>query len=191
MCTHGRTSMGTRENKLTQAVVPSVAACGGLHMSVLHPTRRRRASPSRFAPRTCTPAPSHGPNFDAQSTRPQSRGDFFRPFRTPQIGVGGWPSPGSAVLQLVVVWQAKKAVAVKKAAEEEAEKVPSSPHWMDAVSVALRATRAHALIVNNVFIHTRVRCVGPPRVRSRVVVRTAGRLARLRVRSHCCSRWQH
>ena len=56
----------------------------------------------------------------------------------------GWPSPGSAVLQLVVVWQAKKAVAEKKAAEE-AEKVRSSPHWMDAVSVALRATCAHAL----------------------------------------------
>jgi hypothetical protein len=35
--------------------------------------------------------------------------------------------PGSAVLQLVVVWQAKKAAAEKKAAEE-AEKVRSSPH---------------------------------------------------------------
>jgi hypothetical protein len=40
------------------------------------------------------------------------------------VGVG--PSPGSAVLQLVVVWQAKKAAAEKKAAEE-AEKVRSSP----------------------------------------------------------------
>ncbi len=58
------------------------------------------------------------------------------------MSVLGWPSPGSAVLQLVVVWQAKKAVAEKQAAEE-AEKVPCSPHWMDAVSVALRATRAH------------------------------------------------
>ncbi len=57
----------------------------------------------------------------------------------------GRPSPGSAVLQLVLVWQAKKAVAEKKAAEKKAEQVPSSPHWMDAVSVALRATRAHAL----------------------------------------------
>ena len=34
--------------------------------------------------------------------------------------------PGSAVLQLGLVWQAKQAVAAKKAAEE-AEKVPSSP----------------------------------------------------------------
>ena len=33
---------------------------------------RRRASPSRFAPRTCTPAPSHGPNYDARPTRPLS-----------------------------------------------------------------------------------------------------------------------
>ena len=31
---------------------------------------RRRSSPSRFAPRTCTPAPSHGPNLNARSTRP-------------------------------------------------------------------------------------------------------------------------
>ncbi len=55
--------------------------------------------------------------------------------------------------QLVLVWQARKAVAEKKAAEE-AEKVPCSPHWMHAVSVALRATHAHALIVNNLFIRT-------------------------------------
>ena len=58
----------------------------------------------------------------------------------------------------------------EKQAAEEAEKVPSSPHWMDAVSVALRATRAHALSGNNVFIHT-LRFVGPPRVRLRVRVR--------------------
>jgi hypothetical protein len=31
---------------------------------------RRRASPSRFAPRTCTPAPSRAPNCDARSMRP-------------------------------------------------------------------------------------------------------------------------
>ena len=68
--------------------------------------------------------------------------------------------------------QAKKAAAEKKAAEE-AEKVRFSPHWMDAVSVALRATRAHALSGNNVFIHT-VRCVGPPRVRVRVRARNGG-----------------
>ena len=81
-------------------------------------------------------------------------GKIFRPFRTaPKSGWGGWPPPGSAVLQLVLVWQAKKAVAEKKAAEE-AEKVRSSPHWMDAVSVALRATRAHALIVKILFIRT-------------------------------------
>jgi hypothetical protein len=107
----------------------------------------------------------------------------------PKSGCGVGPSPGSAVLQLVVVWQAKKAVAEKQAAEE-AEKVPSSPHRIDAVSVALRETRAHALSGDIVFIHTRVRCVGPPRVRWRVRVRTAGRWRRLRVRSHCCSRSQ-
>ena len=115
-------------------------------------------------------------------------GKFSDLFGPPQIGVGGWPSPGSAVLQLVVVWQAKKAVAEKKAADEEAEKVRSSPHWMDAVSVALRLTRAHALSGDIRLIRT-VRCVGRPRVRLRVRVRTAGRWARLR--PHCCSRRQH
>ncbi len=77
------------------------------------------------------------------------------------------------MLQLVLVWQAKKVVAEKKAAEE-AEKVRSSPHCMHSVSVALRATRAHALSGDIVFIHTRVRCVGPPRVRWRVRVRNGG-----------------
>ncbi len=56
--------------------------------------------------------------------------------------------------------QAKKAAAEKKAAEE-AEKVRSSPHWMDAVSVALRATRAHALSGDIRLLRT-VRCVRPP-----------------------------
>jgi hypothetical protein len=50
----------------------SVAGCGGLRMSVVHPTRRaharQRASPSRFPPRTCTAAPSYGPNLNAHST---------------------------------------------------------------------------------------------------------------------------
>jgi hypothetical protein len=78
-------------------------------------------------------------------------GDFFDLFGPPQIWVRGWPSPGSAVLQLVLVWQAKKAAAEKQAAEEEAEKVPSSPHWMHLVSVALRASRAHALSGDIVF----------------------------------------
>jgi hypothetical protein len=54
-------------------------------------------------------------------------GRFFDLFGPPQIWVGVGPLPGSAVRQLVVVWQAKKAVAEKKAADEEAEKVPCSP----------------------------------------------------------------
>ncbi len=79
-------------------------------------------------------------------------GRVFDLFGPPKIWVGVGPS-GSAVLQFVVVWQAKKAVAEKKTTEE-AEKVSSSPHWMDAVSVALRATHAHALSGDIVFIHT-------------------------------------
>ena len=55
-----------------------------------------------------------------------ARGEFSTFSDPPNLG-GGWPPRGSAVLQLVVVWQAKKAVAEKKTAEE-AEKVRSSPH---------------------------------------------------------------
>ncbi len=64
--------------------------------------------------------------FNAPIIAREKFSDLFGP---PNLG-GGWPSPGSAVLQLVVVWQAEKAVAEKKAAEE-AEKVRSSLHWMD------------------------------------------------------------
>ena len=59
--------------------------------------------------------------FDARMI---ARGKFST-FSDPQnLGVG--PAPGSAVLQLGLVWQAKQAVAAKKAAEEAAQ-VRSSP----------------------------------------------------------------
>ena len=80
-------------------------------------------------------------------------GQIFDIFGPPKSGWGVGPAPGFAVLQLGLVWQAKQAVAAKKAAEE-AEKVPSPPHWMHSVSVALRATHAHALSGNNVIIQT-------------------------------------
>jgi hypothetical protein len=72
----------------------SAAGCTS-RFCTLHAARtRRRASPSRFAPRTCTPAPSHAPNCDAHSMRPQSRTDFFGRFRTPKNLGGGWPLAG-------------------------------------------------------------------------------------------------
>ena len=137
-----------------------------------------RTPPTRAAAAFRTAHLHSGPiartKFECAFNAPIIARGNFPTFSDPQnLYGGGWPPPGSADLQLVVVWQAKKAVAEKKAAKEEAEKVPSSPHWTDAVSVALRATRAHALSGNNVFIHT-LRCVGPPRVRSRVGVRNGG-----------------
>ena len=122
--------MGVCSGKLTRAVVPCVAGCGGLHMSGLHPTRRAHAADARRR-RVSHRAPALRPHrTDQISMRVQrarkSRGENSRPLRTPQIWVRGWPAPGFAVLQLVVVWQAKKAAAEKQAAEE-AEKVPSSP----------------------------------------------------------------
>ena len=59
--------------------------------------------------------------FDARII---ARGKFSA-FSDPQ-NLGGGPAPGFAVLQLGLVWQAKQAVAEKKAAED-AEKVLSSP----------------------------------------------------------------
>ena len=67
-------------------------------------------------------------------------GTFFRPFRTPELWAGGWPAPGSAVLQLGLVWQAKQALAEKKAAEE-AEKV-RSPRALDAFGLGRTASGA-------------------------------------------------
>ena len=90
-------------------------------------------------------------------------GRNFRPCRTPQIGVGVWPSPGSAVLQLVVVWQAKKAVAEKKNAAEEAEKVRSSPA-LDGFGLR-RTARRHVRMrgVATSFSFTHERAVYDPR----------------------------
>ena len=117
--------------KLTRAVVPCVAGCGGLHMSVLHPTPRAHAANARRG-RVSHRAPALRPHLTHQiAMRIRCAHNreriFFDIFGPPKSGWGSAPSPGSAVLQLVVVWQAKKAVAEKKAAEE-AEKVRSSPH---------------------------------------------------------------
>ena len=75
-------------------------------------------------------APALRPHLTHQiSTRVQCAHNrdriFFDIFGPPKICVGVGPSPGFAVLQLVLVWQAKKAVAKKEAAEEAAQ-VPSS-----------------------------------------------------------------
>ena len=116
-----------------------------------------RTLPTRVAAAFRTAHLHSGPisrtKFECAFNAPIIARGSFPTFSDPQnLYGGGWPSPGSAVLQLVVVWQAKKAAAEKKAAEEEAEKVPSSPHWMHLVSVALRASRAHALSGDIVFI---------------------------------------
>ncbi len=68
--------------------------------------------------------------FECAINAPIVAREFFDLSDAPNLG-WGWPSPGFALLHFVLVWQAKKAVANKKATEEEAEKVPSSPHGMD------------------------------------------------------------
>ena len=73
-------------------------------LSATTATRTHTRSPPSPG-RTHAHAPSHGPNFDARSTRPSSRGVKFSTFSDPpNLYGGGWPSPGFAVLQLVLVW---------------------------------------------------------------------------------------
>ena len=89
--------MGTRKGKLAQAVVPRVAASGGLHVSLLHPTRRTHA-PTRVAVAFRTAHPHSGPisrtklrcAFDA----PIISNGLFWTFSDPKNLGGGWPLAG-------------------------------------------------------------------------------------------------
>ena len=185
--------MGTCNGKLTRAVVPCVAGCGGLHMSVLHPTRRAHAADARRR-RVSHRAPALRPHrTDQISMRVQRahnrEGKISDLFGPPQIGMGVGPRRALQFCSSSWFGRPRRRWPRRRRPRRRRRSLPP-PHWMDAVSVELRATRAHALSGNNVFIHT-VRCVGPPRVRLRVRVWTAGRWGRPRVRPHCCSRRQH
>jgi hypothetical protein len=146
----------------TQAVVPSVTALRRAARPAFAPlaaharadARRRRVSHRAPALR---PHLTH--KIAMRVRRTHNREGSFRRFRTPKSLGWGWPSPGFAVLPFVLVRQAKEAVANMKAAEEAAQ-VRSSPHWMDSVSVALRAT--HTIECGNIRLIRTVRCVGPP-----------------------------
>ncbi len=130
----------------------------------------RRAAHVGFTPHTpptCAAAAFRNAHLHSG---PIARTKFRCAFNAPMIARGDFPTfsdpPksgwGLALAGLCssaawfgsLVWQAKKAVAEKKAAEEAEEVVPSSPHWMDSGSIGLRATRVHALSGNIVFIHT-------------------------------------
>ena len=93
-------------------------------MSVLHPLCREHAANARRR-RVSHRAPALRPHRTDQISmrvqRAHNREEIFRPFRTPPNLGGGWPSPGFAVLHFVRVWQAKRAVANMKVAEEAAQ----------------------------------------------------------------------
>jgi hypothetical protein len=87
--------MGTRENKLTQTVVPSVAASGGLHMSVLHPTCHTHATDARRR-RVSHRAPAlrhhRTDQIAMRSRRAHNReGTFSDVFGPPEITAGFGP----------------------------------------------------------------------------------------------------
>ena len=92
------------------------------------PHARRRASPSRFAPRTCTPAPSHAPNCDAHSMRPYSLTDFFRHFPTPKIWVGGWPLARLCRSAVCSGWAGQEGGGQQEGGRSGGAGPP--PHWM-------------------------------------------------------------
>jgi hypothetical protein len=84
--------MGICNGKLTRAVVPCVAACGGLHMSVVHPICRAHAANARRR-RVSRRAPALRPHrTDQISTRVQRahsrQGKYSDLFGPPQIVVG-------------------------------------------------------------------------------------------------------
>ena len=122
--------MGMREGKLSQAVAPSVAACGGLHAVGCTPhaprTPTRVAVAFRAAHLHC--GPISRTKFQSAFDAPIISEGIFPTFSAfsepPKSGRGVGPAPGFAVLQLALVWQAKKAVANKKAAEEAAQVRP-------------------------------------------------------------------
>ena len=183
--------MGRSEGKLSQAVAPSVAACGGmdarcrLYTPCAARTPTRAAVAFRTAHLHCGPIArtKFGCAFDA---RVIARGKFST-FSGPQnLGGGVGPAPGSAVLQLGLVWQAKQAVAAKKAAEE-AEQVRSSPAlYAFGLRRTVSDTRSCAEWRHPSHSHSALCRARAMRLRLRV--RTSGRWARLRVRAHGCSR---
>jgi hypothetical protein len=130
---------------------------------------RQRAS-SRFAPRTCTPAPSHGPNLNAQSTRPSSRGNFLT-FRTPQIWVG--VGPHRALHFCISSWfgrPGRRWPARRRPKKRRRRSLPPHTGWVR--SPSLRAT--HTVEWQHIRLIRTVRCVGPHAMRFSVRVRTAG-----------------
>jgi hypothetical protein len=111
--------------------------------------------------------------------------DLFGPPKSIWWGVG----PRRALQFCSSSWfgQAKKAVAEKTAAEE-AEKVRSSP-TLDGCGLRRTASDTCSCVEWRHLSHSHIALCTTPAVRLRV--RTAGRWGRLRVRLHCCSRWQH
>ena len=154
------------------------AACGvaaGCTLSVVHPMRRTHANARRR--RVSHRAPALRPHRTDQirmrvRCAHNREGQIFDLFGPPEIlGVG--PAPGSAVLQLGLVWQAKQAVAAKKAAEE-AEKVRSS-RALDAFGLRRTASDACSCAEWQQCYYSDMSALCRTRaMRWRVRVRTAG-----------------
>ena len=183
--------MGRSEGKLSQAVAPSVAACGGmdarcrLYTPCAARTPTRAAVAFRTAHLHCGPIArtKFGCAFDA---RVIARGKFSTFSGPPKSGWGVGPAPGSAVLQLGLVWQAKQAVAAKKAAEEAAQ-VPSSQTGCIRSPSHCERHHAYALEWRHPSHSHSALCRNPPPCDCVCAcVRQGG--GGLRVRSHCCSR---
>jgi hypothetical protein len=184
--------MGTREGKLTRAVVPCVAGCGGLHMSVVHPICRMHAANARRR-RVSHSAPALRPHFADQILMrvrcAHNREIFFNLFGLPKSGRG--VGPRRALQFCSSSWFDRPRRWCPRSRRPQRRRRSLPPPALDGcglrrtASVACssaewrRSSRSHSALCRT------------PAMRMRVRVRTAGRWGRLRVRSHCCSRRQH
>ena len=134
MCAHRRTSLGAATMSSTQAVVPRTRFCTPRGARTHADARRGRVSHRAPALR---PHLAHQIPMRIRCAHNLEQ-IFFRHFPTPKIWVGVGPSPGFAVLPFVLVWQARKAVANKKAVEVAAPVRPHTGYVGLRVSVALQ-----------------------------------------------------
>ena len=180
--------MGTREGKLTQAVVPSVAGCGGLHTQFLTPraarthanARRRRVSHRAPALR---PHPTHQISTRVRCAHNLGR-DFFDIFG-PQISA--WGLAPRRASQFCRSGLAGQAGGGQQEGGRRGGAGPFLPNSMYSVSVALRATRCLCVEWRHRFHSHSALCRTPHHANA--CARAYGRgEGGLRVRSHCWSR---
>jgi hypothetical protein len=120
----------------------SVATCGGLHVSVIHPTRHTPAANARrFSHRAPALRPHRTDQISMRVRHAHNRegisGYLFGP---PKIWVE--PSPGFAVLPFVAGFAGREGGGQQEGGRRGGAR--PLPHWNYSISIAMRATRSYA-----------------------------------------------